>query len=269
MSSSTRTLSLLLAVPLLVATALAVHACIIPDTYIQVRTTDENLHGVRIVEGIPLDEPARAACDPNNLACPMPDATGLPHFLDPANDSFKFCVCSENKIDDNRLGGVLFYAEDADEEEGSPRDSLYGVLLLDWSPTLGESAFDYVAYRSYLDARDALDLYFSSYETTIIKRPRPWVRSMTLNDETGHFDLCNGAGRVLAPGDHTLTLMVTDRPWFTTEPLDGGTETGLDTMAVTLEGVPDISAGATYDIETYVFHCFEEGDEECNCVEPA
>jgi hypothetical protein len=62
--------------------------------------------------------------------------------------------------------------------------------------------------------------------------------------------------------------MVTDRPWFTTEPVAIGTEGG-ETMSVTLEGVPDIAAGATYDIESYVFHCYDEASEpeQCNCVE--
>ncbi|NVB41694.1 hypothetical protein G6O69_27910 [Pseudenhygromyxa sp. WMMC2535] len=269
MSARSRGYARLLAVAGLTAfVGLVGHACIIPDTYIQVRTTDENSNAVRLVEGIPLDEEAGAACDADTQSCPMAPLTALPSYLDPSQSSFQFCICGEDKLDDNRLGGVLLFAEDADEEEGEARDSLYAALLLDWNPTLGESAFDYVAYRSYLDPRFPLDLYVSSYEFAVIKRPRPFVRSITLQGESGRFDLCNEAGRDISPGMHTLTVMVTDRYWFQTEPtIIDNTDVDVETMPVVLEGVPDIAAGATYDIETYVFQCLEEGDEGCNCVE--
>lgn len=237
-------------------------ACIIPDTRIQVRSSDENLNVVRFIEGVPLDEPARAACDEETLQCPMPDLADLPTFLDPAD--YPFCICAEDKIDANRLPGVTVQAEDADAE-----DELRAALILDWSPVDGDSAFDYIAYRNYLDPIQALEPVGGSYQNNVIKRTPPSVYSITLTDTTGRFDLCNGAGRELSGGFHTLTLMVTDRPWFTTEPIDVGTEGGGQTMPITLEGVPDIAAGATYDIETYVFNCYDEASEPdlCNCVE--
>jgi hypothetical protein len=235
-------------------------ACIIPDRDIQVRTTDFNLYPVRFVEGIPLTEEARCDCSADACECPLPDFTQLPAFLDPSVSSFQFCICTENKIDANRLPGVFLYVEDQDELDGEPADLLYAAAVLDWNPTLGVPAFDYVAYRNYLDPSLPLNLSSTgSYENDVIKRPRPYVRSIELTlDEA--FDLCNGAGRPLERGFHTLSFIVTDREWSTR-----GSDEGME---VTNEGVPDIAAGATYDIQTYVFQCLEETtDEGCGCVE--
>jgi hypothetical protein len=248
-------------------------ACIIPDELIQIQITDVNDYPVRFVEGIPLDEAARCACSANSCECPMPSATGLPTFLNP-DDGYQFCICSDDEVDDNRLYGVEIYVEDQDEADGAPIDSLYAAALLDWDPTLGDSPFDYIAYRSYLDPRKPLDLYYSSYESGVLKRPRPYVRSITLRDLTGRFDLCNGAGQPVDPGYHTLTLIVTDRPWFQregaeVETSDGGDGDPLETAAITLDGVPDIAAGATYDLQTYVFFCLTGNDEPCGCMEPS
>ncbi|PRP97106.1 hypothetical protein ENSA5_34890 [Enhygromyxa salina] len=245
-------------------------ACIIPDRDIQVFTTDINQYPVHFVEGIPIDEDARCACDPETCECPLPAFTALPTFLDPSD--YELCICGENKIDAKQLPGVSLYIEDQDEVDGEPADKIYAAALLDWDPTLGDAAFDYVAYRSYLDPRDPLDVSFSSYELEVLKRPRPYVRSLTLSDANG-FDLCNGAGRPVAPGFHTLSVMVTDRQWFQREATlvdSGDATTGgdpLESMAVVLEGVPNIAAGATYDIQTYVFQCLEETDEKCGCAD--
>lgn len=246
----------------LIAIALGL-SCIIPDRDIQVRTTDFNLYPVRFVEGIVLTEEARCACDADTCECPLPDFTLLPTFLDP--NEHKFCICKENKFDDNALPGVQLFVEDQDEVDGEPADLLYAAALLDWSPTLGAPAFDYVAYRGYLDPDEPLNLSSShDYENNVIKRPRPYVREIELvatqvNDEDA-FDLCNGAGRPLLPGFHTLSLVVTDREWSKRV-----SDTGVE---VSQHGVPDIAAGATYDIQTYVFHCLAEGEEGgCECVE--
>lgn len=233
-------------------------ACIIPDRDIQVVTTDFNQYPVRFVEGIPLEQAAHCACSDTLCECPLPAFTELPTFLDPEDPAYRFCICGDNKVDEGRLYGVTLYAEDQDEANGAPDDLLYAVALLDWDPSYGDSAFEYVAYRSYLDPRAALNLFYSPYENRVIKRSRPYVRSLTLADpESQRFDLCNEAGRPIGAGFHTLSFMVTDRLWFTT----GGA------MPTTLEGVPDIAAGATYDIKSYVFRCFEEGDDNCGCVE--
>jgi hypothetical protein len=235
-------------------------ACIIPDRDIQVRTTDFNLYPVKFVEYIPLTEEARCDCDSTTCECPLPDFTGLPAFLDPSDPRFQFCICGENKIDANRLQGVFLYVEDQDEVDGEPADLLKAAALLDWSPTLLVPAPEYVAYRSYLDPGEELFISVSSYENDVIKRPRPYVRSIELKLEDA-FDLCNGAGRPLTPGFHTLTFIVTDREW-SERVTDGG-------MVVSNEGVPNIAAGATYDIQTYTFQCLAEGDPNCGCVEQA
>lgn len=248
-------------------------ACIIPDQDIQVLISDVNTYPVRFVEGIPLDESARCACSSSTCECPLPGSPGIPTFLNPDDSAYRFCICSENKIDAGRLYGVEFYVEDQDEIDGVPSDSLYAAALLDWDPTSGDSAFDYVAYRGYLDPRRPLDLWYSSYEQAVIKRPRPYLRSILMRDLTGRFDLCNGAGRPIGPGYHTLTLIVSDRPWFQQEGAVIETTSGdgdgdpQETMAITLDGVPDIAAGATYDTQTYVFRCLEETDENCGCME--
>lgn len=234
-------------------------ACIIPDRDIQVRTTDFNLYPVRFVEGIPLSEEARCACNADVCECPLPDSTALPTFLDPAE--YPFCVCNENRFDFNRLPKSVLYVEDQDEVDGAPDDQLYAAALLDWSPTLGEPATDYIAYRNYLDPTSELNLAsLFDYENLVIKRPRPYVRQIELQVDDA-FDLCNGAGQPLEPGFHTITFIVTDRPWYR-RTTDGG-------MVVTIEAVPDIAAGATYDIQTYVFSCLPEGDTNCGCMDVA
>jgi hypothetical protein len=241
-------------------------ACIIPDIDIQVQIADNNDNPVRFVEGIPLDEAARCACS-KSCECPMPGVTGIPPYLNPEDPAYQFCICGDNRIDEGRLYGGEFFVEDQDEVDGVPSDSLYAAALLDWDPTLGDSAFEYVAYRSYLDPRQRLDVRYSPYESLVIKRPRPNVRSFTLRDpQTERLDLCNGAGRPVGPGYHTLSLIVTDRMWFTRTKIE--TEDGpTEVMPITLDGVPDIAAGATYDIQTFVFMCHEEGHPNCGCVD--
>lgn len=233
-------------------------ACIIPDRDIQVRTTDFNLYPVKFVEGIPLTEEASCDCSAA-CECPLPELTFLPTFLAP-NTGYNFCVCSENKVDEGRLQGVFLFVEDQDEVDGEPGDLLYAAAVLDWDPTLGVPATDYIAYRNYLDPSATLTLSYDSYENDVIKRPRPYVRSIELV-LGGRFDLCNGAGRPVEPGFHTVSFIVTDREWSVRIAENG--------MVVSNEGVPDIASGATYDIQTYVFQCLEEGvDSSCGCTEP-
>jgi hypothetical protein len=255
-----------------IATAGTGVACILPDVDIQVQVTNVNASPVRFVEGIPLDEAAACACSPNTCECPMPKQTGFPAFFNPEDPAYQFCECSDSKIDEGRLFGGELYVEDQDESDGVPSDLIYAAALLDWDPTSGDSAFDYVAYRNYVDPRQSLDLFDSSYDTGVIKRPRPYVRSITLRDIPGRFDLCNDAGRPVGPGFHTLSIIVTDRLWFQrdAQPVDtsdDGSDDAIETMPAILDGVPDIAAGATYDIQTFVFMCHAEGDPACGCVE--
>ena len=205
-------------------------ACIIPDQQIQVTVTGINTFPVRFVDAVPLDPAAACACfedDDGFCECPLPAASGIPTYLDPSDPAYQFCSCNDNRVDDGRLYGTFLFVEDQDED-----DEVYAAALLDWDQTLGESAFDFVAYRNYLDPGTALDLFSSSYESRVILRPRPYVRSITLiNPQTQRFDLCNDAGRPVAPGVHTLSVIVTDRPWFKREGTTIGTDTGdFETM---------------------------------------
>jgi hypothetical protein len=256
MSARSTTRAALAPVTVAAAALGVVFACIIPDRDIQVRTTDFNLYPVRFVEGITLTEEARCDCSAACGGCPLPEFTGLPAFLDPSDPDFQFCICGENKVDEGRLQGVFLYVEDQDEVDGEPADPLKAAALLDWSPTLGVPASDFIAYRNYLDPGAELFISVSSYENDVIKRPRPYVRSIELELDDA-FDLCNGAGRPLEPGFHTVSFIVTDREWS-----ERVTDEG---MTVSNEGVPDIAAGATYDIQTYTFQCLAEPD--CVCAE--
>jgi hypothetical protein len=239
-------------------------SCLIPDEDIQVLTTDVNRYPVRFVEGITLTEEARCACSDTACECPMAPLTYVPPFLNPEDSAYQFCICGQNKYDAGQLAGVTLYVEDQDEVDGKADDSIYAAALLDWDPTLGDPAVDYVAYRNYLDPNNPLDLLFSSYETAVIKRPRPYVRDINLSDVDG-FDLCNGAGRPVGPGFHTLSIIVSDRQWFKREGLTD--DDGDESMTVAQDGVPDVAAGATFDIQTHVFRCLEEGDDNCGCVD--
>ena len=239
-------------------------ACLIPDQLIVVESSDQNPSAVRFVEGIPLGEVANDACGGE---CPMATATALPYFLNPDDPAYQFCICSEDLQDAGQLPGAFLYAEDQDaNNDGSPADLLYAAALLDWDPTTGDPATEYVAYRSYVDPQKELQLASAgAYQTLIIKRPRPNVRTIPLSFNST-FDLCNGAGRIVGPGLHTLAIMVTDRPWTVRDPETGDSSDSEST--VTLEGVPDIAAGATYDIQSYVFNCYVEGDVQCGCEDP-
>lgn len=253
---------------LLVAAALGLLgsgvSCLIPDHDIQVLSTDVNRSPVRFVEGIPLTEEARCACS-ESCECPMALATSFPPFLDPEDPAYQFCSCGQNKYDMGRLNGITLFVEDQDEVDGEADDIIRAAALLDWDPTLGDPTSDYVAYRNYLDPEEPLNLVITPYETSVIKRPRPYVRDIGLGDIDGFFDLCNGAGRPVGPGFHTFSIIVTDRPWFRRE--GASVDSGGESMAVVQQGVPDIAAGATFDIHTSVFQCLEEGDDNCDCVD--
>ena len=245
-------------------------ACLIPDRGVIVLSSDFNLNPVRFVERIPLETETLCACDATNCQCPLPEPTGLPTYLDPELAEYQFCICEGDRVDENSLGNFVLYAEDQDQfEDGSPQDLLYAAALLDWDQTLEASPFDFIAYRAYLDPQQELALApVSPYENPI-KRPRPYVRQLPLGNPDGRFDLCNEAGRTLTPGVHTLSFIVTDRSWTERTPEDSmvdGTDEPL-VSTVTLEGVPDIAAGATFDIRTYVFTCLAEQDEDCQCAD--
>ena len=253
-------------------------ACIIPDTNIQVQPNRTNPGTVRIVQAVALTTEANDACaeEPGFQVCPLPPDTVVPGLIEVENQAF--CVC-EGGRDANALGGFDIFVEDPDvDEDGEPRDTLLGALLLD--VVEGEEPLSqFVAYTNYFPTnRPAQPAVAGTYEQPI-ERPPTNLRSWTLGVDT-NVDLCNdNNGTPLAPGLHSLRVMVTDRPW----PLPIAEDDGRpeidgdafvrDELQEALVGIPDTPGGASFDAVDFVFRCVDETTEEganvCNCEEVA
>jgi len=256
--------------------ALGLGACIVPDTNLKVQGDAVNPGTVRLLQSIAVTEEADAACKLASVteltACPLVPETLPFGAIDPAAP---LCVCPGK--DGNALSYFDIYVEDPDLDDGRPKDSIFGALLLDM-PAATVDPEEYVAYTNLLPATVPaanVNLGFNSYSNAI-ERPEPLVRRWTLGAETG-VDLCNGnpAGK-LDPGLHSLRLVVTDRPWYREVVLDEGQpERNADgeLVRVPIEmasiGVPDLPGGATYAIADYVFRCVDgdDPDASCNCLE--
>jgi hypothetical protein len=229
---------------------------------------DLNEYAVRIVEPVALSDQAHSAChdatDRKKRFCPMPPEWGLPHFLDPdLSADYFFCRCEEAKgeQDDHSLPAFSLYAEDPDANvDGSPKDTLYGAILLDHDRSSYEDPNQSVDYTSILHPSDPAVLLEGDREDPILysplNRPNPFLRSFELvgQSATGQIDLCNDANQTLERGWHTLTIIVTDRQWF--QPESGERQ----------DGVPDLAIGATYDTMTYSFFCHSK-EEDPACVD--
>jgi len=259
--------------------------CILPDT---IRATDENRnnrHPVRIVEPMALTPEAEAACDPTN-GCPQPEplpSTVLPKFLNPDLLDYQFCSCPEGQEDRLAQNTFMVHIEDRDGEETQVYDTIYAALLLDYDPSKPVTE-QRMRYQSYVDPQSALPPPIPSYSPQNeppIGRPDPLVRRLYFGNSTTPFDFCNGSGQgPLSVGYHTLTLLVTDRDWFSSMPFAADTDTDTDTDAdtdgsnyvVTQEGVPDLANGASFDTLTFVFYCHDHADEtdgvSCSCEDP-
>ncbi len=260
-------------------------ACVFPDTDVDVVGDLTNPGTVRIIEPIPLTPEADAACAeavPGFGACPLPPNTtpfGLLH-----DEQRPLCVCPDG--DGNELGIIDVYVEDPDvDEEGQPRDTILGALMLDVPTDIDPADFDpadYLAYENLLSPttpaqRAQLGLF--SYRDAI-DRPTPQVRTWALASATTQkVDLCNdNDGDPLSPGLHTLRLVVTDRPWYVPVTLDEDgrpiREKGTLVRVADAEpmiGVPDLPGGATYAVANWVFRCLDAADPSvttCNCKEP-
>ena len=261
----------------------ALAACIVPDSSIQVQPNRTNPGTVRIVQAVALSGEANAACAevPGFEVCPLPQETIVPGLIELENQAF--CVCQSGS-DTNALRGFYIYVEDPDvDEDGEPRDALLGAFLLDVVP--GEEPSQFVAYTNYFPtSRPAQPANAGTYEQPI-ERPPTNLRSWALGTDTT-LDLCNdNNGVALDPGLHNLRLIVTDRPWpFRIEP-DGdrapndafpfpAIEEDQFVRAATedpLVGVPDLPGGASFDVADFVFRCIDETTEQgtsvCNCEE--
>lgn len=257
-----------IAVPL----ALLAVSCILPDQDIIVRTEDQNDAPVRIVEPTPLSLAVRCACDPSGCTandpvdwdptCPQPDASGLPHFLDPdVNAQFQFCSCPLGEVDQDQLPAFELFAEDQDVDNDAPKDDLFAVLLLDLESS--DDPTSRVAFTRYLNPNNPLPAAFGDYAPEL--RPSPQLRSIFIGDVDARIDLCNGNLSPLSVGWHTVRVLVTDRPWFTAT-VSG--DEGSNETTVQQVGVPDVASGATFDSRDYTFFCSsqEVTDDPFDCA---
>ena len=267
---------------------LMVSGCILTDLDIDYRAPNPNDNAVRFYEAAPMTVADRCDCedglklegddrtcnegDPAESrggGCPIPDLPGLPRFMSPAVDAYDFCGCPDGERDSRALpliDDILGEDLGLDDDNSSPKDEIYAVALLDLSNDPRKDAFNSVAYRILLDPENPLgDEEASDHIANwgYLNRPQPRLRRVVLgHPQFGTVDLCNDAGTTrLSEGWHTLTLMVTDRPWVT-QSSDAGPE-------ISKAGVPDIVANATWDTRQYVFRCTNaENNPDCLCEVP-
>ena len=257
--------------PLLGLMVFGLSACIIPDDEITPGSGVVNNHAVRIVEELPLTAEANEACAAQSKSrgpCPQPPPSLPSHYLGPRARAYPMCIC--DKLAGQRDRGLRpfsFYAEDADvTDDGRPEDDLFGALFLDRNPEVLPTP-EYLEYLNYLNPDDPAP---DEHTDTPIGRPNPQMRQFLISDGGRFVDLCNGnrGEDSLAPGTHLLEFIVTDRRWFTPSgPADVSEETdttgdvttgtGPSVPVAPQIGVPDLAAGATFDIAAYVFECVD------------
>ena len=251
-------------------------SCVLPDRYIQI--VDENIqnkHPVRLVEPTPLSFEAQDACDDGFkgklLICqPGEPELVLPHFLDPTYADpkeqnalvYNFCSCAVDEEGSVQLNSFPLYVEDRADDVDKELSKIYMAALLDVRPESTDPQ-NSVRYRDHIDPLQPLDLD-DQLNYTPLKRPDPKLRVLNF----GGFrtiDLCNNAiDAPLSRGFHTLTIIVTDRPWFKAPPEEGEEDDKIQA------GVPDIAGGATFDTTSYIFHCDDKTDLHCTteCAKP-
>lgn len=258
-----------------ILSACILSACILADKEIDIEDVKiSNRTPVRLVEPVLLSEEAELACDPEPddmkvVICPQPATDPrdvLPHYLDPNYviktdvDDYRpyyFCSCTQEGQTDARALIYTLYVEDQDEAPRSrdPKDPIYAALFLDLPPRTDkpDNYEDYPRHNNALTPLLPADLTYKP-----LYRRDPHLRQLVLGDTDLPLDLCNGGRTVLAPGLHTLTVMVTDRMWFTGE------------NNVEQIGMPDVASGATFDSITYVFRCHDpaEPGNFCRCENP-
>jgi hypothetical protein len=251
-------------------------ACIIPDAEIEILPERNNPGAVRLVNRISMSVEANRACtkaDPLFAEeCPLPPPSQPPGLVDFSADGQPFCSCPPGERDNNALRQFDVFVEDPDVDNNVPRDDILGAFLLD-VPLSAEDPSEYVAYQNYLPSNEPATLFpigRGGYNDAI-ERPTPSLKSWTIGID-GRIDLCNdNVGGSLEPGLHQLTLVVTDRPWYTEvqtddkgKPLykDGELVRTGDSPRI---GVPDLPVGATSDSQVFVFRCLDSSDQACNC----
>jgi hypothetical protein len=264
--------------------SLSACACIIPDRDIQIDPGIDNVSAVRIVERAPDLPEMDELCNVDDLQkaeleyCPEVRKTLPSGLVRPS--AGEFCVCPAGPRSDRRaVPNFLIYAEDGDRERDRPKDTLYGVALLD--PDLAQdSPNNAVAYENYWEAGRAGEVQAVNHDDDNDRTAAPVGRrvlnlwafpfgnsSGSSTAETFHVDLCNDDnGEALTPGLHNLRFMVTDRPFFRPLALIDGspvkTSNGKPAYDPTQFGVPDLAAGATYAVIDYVFDCVDANDPD-------
>lgn len=261
---------------------LCANGCIIPDRDIQIDPGIDNLNAVRIVERAPQLPEMHDLCNVEDLAkaeleyCPEVRRSLPSGLVRPAVG--EFCICPGGPRTDRRaIPNFIVYAEDGDRERDRPKDTIYGVALLD--PELARDLSSAVAYENYWQAGRAgeLERVDNNEDNDRTAAPVgrrvldlwafPFGNSAGADTTAGfHVDLCNDdAGAPLAPGLHNLRFMVTDRPFFQPPALIDGspvkTGDGKPAFDPTQFGIPDLADGATYAVIDYVFECVDSNDE--------
>lgn len=259
---------------------LALAACILPDRDIRFESGLDNENAVRIVQRAPAHPQMDALCNPED-----PDDQGNPGFCPQVRSTLSsglvrpnagdFCICPEG--DRRAIEKFEIYAEDADREGDRAKDTIYGVALLDPAPADADPR-DAVAYIKYWNPGRAGERLPEDDDELGNRTAPPSGREpagLTVfpldNSSNIYIDLCNDAGRALAPGLHTLRFMVTDRPFFRPPAVnsDGEVAEEADGDPAYLGeqwGVPDLAAGATYATVDYVFECRDPSDPEADCL---
>ena len=255
--------------------------CILPDRDIRIESGIDNENAVRIVQRAPMLEEMDQRCNPPDQEAQF-DATYCPQVrrtrasglvLPPDGD---FCVCPAG--DRRAIASFEIYAEDADRDGEKPRDTIFGVVLID-PDAADEDPQHAVAYRDHWEPGRAGERIDDGDDQAGDRTAPPNGRAAAglsvfpLDDSTGDrkIDLCNDAGRPLVPGLHTLRFMVTDRPFFRPRALDldgnpAFEADGDPAFGNEQSGVPDLAAGATYATIDYVFECRDSSDAEADCL---
>lgn len=268
--------------------ALSGAACIIPDREIGFEAEEANPGAVRIVQPTPLAAEMLEACTAKDSEardreqCPQVPEVGTMHsgLVERPADA-PFCVCAGH--DARHLEEFFVHAEDPDRRREQPADTLYGVALLDFDPFAPVSPQTFVAYEQQLApgapgevVRDRNDPP-SPGQNVVASTGREdnflWRFRFGKNGGDG-TDLCNDDnGRKVSVGLHTLTVMITDRPFFRPPRRGPDGEPVLDQNGDPIvdgpvPGMPDLAVGATYSMASWVFECHDPAvNPECNCEE--
>lgn len=261
-----------LATAAVATTLVAVGGCIVPDNIVPVERLNE--HAVRIVEPTGGSLQVACACGPANACpsdepmstwnpsgCPQPTSTGVPHLLDP--DLFPFCACPQGLTDQSPpLSALELFVEDQDIQgnDRQPKDEIYAALLVDYDADVDDPAtrlryfpnFDPTQRLPEIPPLDAPGV-----------QPRLLRRLLISNTDEGDFNPCVSQGAPLDEGWHELTVLVTDRNWFTFN--DSQSSETVQQQV----GVPDFPAGATQDRTHYSFFCTAATESPCDtrCID--